>query len=107
MIEIPLSDVPAQKFSTIINGATYQMRVIWNTRRQTWTMDIAQEGEDILVGLTLVGGVDLMKQYTFPIKNMFMVNVDDSSADISRDGLGTASKLLILTDEEVASAASV
>lgn len=101
MLEIPLSSSPEQLFSITLDGETYDCRVVLNSRTGVWSISFAQSGVDIIVGIALLGGVDIMKQYNLPIKNIYIVNLDNSKLDASKDNLGTVSKLFILTDEEV------
>tara|TARA_R110000851_G_scaffold96792_2_gene209940 strand:+ start:23531 stop:23845 length:315 start_codon:yes stop_codon:yes gene_type:complete len=101
MLEIPLNSSPEQLFSIPLEGETYNCRVVLNSRSGVWAIDFSQNNTDIVVGVALVGGVDILNQYNIPITNMFIVNLDNSALDASKDGLGTISKLFILTDEEI------
>lgn len=103
MIEIPLTADPEQNFNIIIGGVNYNVRVLLNSRTGLWTMTLL-DGDIILVaGIGLVSGVDILNQYTFlPIKNAYVVNLESPNTDPSKEGLGTVSRLFILTDEEVA-----
>lgn len=101
MIEIPLNSSPEQLFSITLSGNTYDCRVILNSRTGVWSISFSQSGVDIVVGVSMVGGVDILKQYNIPIENVYIVNLDDTSEDPTKDNLGTVAKLFILTDEEV------
>lgn len=102
MIEIPLNSSPEQLFSITLSGQTYDCRVVLNSRTGVWSISFAQAGTDIINGVALVGGVDILKQYNIPIKNAYVVNLDKANQDPSKDNLGVTAKLFILTDEEVA-----
>ena len=102
MIEIPLSSSPEQLFSSTLNDETYDIRVALNSRTGVWSISFAQNGTDIVTGVAILGGIDILQQYNLPIENMYLVNLDDSSLDPSKENLGTVAKLFILTDEEVA-----
>jgi len=104
MIEIPLNSNPEQLFSINVDGNTYDCRVILNSRTGVWSISLSQLGVDIVSGVALLGGVDLLGQYTLPISNIYMVNLDNPALDPTTDNLGSVSKLFILTDEEVLSA---
>lgn len=52
-------------------------------------------------GVSLLGGVDILKQYNIPIENAYIVNLDMPNEDATKDNLGIVAKLFILTDEEV------
>ncbi len=101
MIEVPLNSSPEQLFSITLNGETYDCRVILNSRTGVWNISFAQSGVDIVNGVSLLGGVDILKRYNLPIENAFVVNLDESNQDPSKTNLGTVAKLFILTDEEV------
>lgn len=101
MIEIPLNSSPEQLFSITLSGNTYDCRVILNSRTGVWSISFSQSGVDIVVGVSLLGGVDILKQYNIPIENAYVVNLDDTNEDPSKDNLGAVAKLFILTDEEV------
>lgn len=101
MIEIPLNSSPEQLFSITLNGETYDCRVILNSRTGVWSISFAQSGVDIVNGVALLGGVDILKQYNIPIENAYVVNLDMPNQDASKDNLGTVARLFILTDEEV------
>lgn len=101
MIEIPLNSNPEQLFSVTINDVTYDARVILNSRTGVWTIDLSSNGSEVISGVPLLSGVDIFAQYTIPISNVYAVNLENLRQDPSRDSLGTSSKLLILTDEEI------
>lgn len=100
MIEIPLNSNPEQLFSVVLNGETYDCRVMFNSRKRTWSLALSQNGEELVTSIDLLGGVDILSQYTLPIENMYVVNLDDSSVDADAENLGTVAKLFILTEEE-------
>lgn len=103
MIEIPLTNKPEQLFNITIAGITYDVRIVWNTRSQQWSISFSTDGEDIITGIALAGGVDITKQYTLDFNNMFAINLVNPELDPTFAGLGTDSKLFILTDEEITS----
>ena len=101
MIEIPLNSSPEQLFSITLSGQTYDCRVILNSRTGVWSISFSQSGTDIVNGVSLLGGVDILKQYNIPVENAYVVNLDMPNEDASKSNLGTVAKLFILTDEEV------
>lgn len=101
MIEIPLNSNPEQLFSITLDGNTYDCRVILNSRTGVWSISFSQSNVDILVGISLLGGVDILKQYNIPIENVYVVNLDSTNEDPTSSNLGTVAKLFILTEEEV------
>lgn len=107
MIEIPLTSAPEQLFSANIDGTTYDFRVVWNSRSEFWTISVRNQNVSILEGVPLVSGIDIFKQYNIPIRNVFMVNMDNPNVDPSFDNLGTVCRLFVLTDEEIASVEAI
>jgi len=101
MIEVPLNSSPEQLFSITLDGNTYDCRVILNSRTGVWSISFAQSGVDIINGIALLGGVDILNQYNIPINNMYIVNLNNTNEDASKINLGTVSRLFILTDAEV------
>lgn len=101
MIEVPLNSNPEQLFSITLSGNTYDCRVILNSRTGVWSISFSQSGVDILVGVSLLGGVDILNQYNIPIENAYIVNLDNTNQDPTKTNLGTVAKLFILTEEEV------
>ena len=104
MIEIPLNSTPEQLFTIILDEVIYDCRVIINSRTGLWTMSIASEGVDLVNGVALVGGVDILKQHNLPINNIFLIDTNNTRLNAGVDNLGTAFRLVILTEEELASA---
>lgn len=101
MIEIPLNSNPEQLFSITLDGNTYDCRVILNSRTGVWSISFSQSGVDIVIGISLLGGVDILNQYNIPIENAYIVNLDNTNQDPTKTNLGTVAKLFILTEEEV------
>ena len=101
--EIILTSDGSQTFTIVLDGVNYSFTVSFNTRMGVWRANIATEGVILANGVTLVGGVDIVKQYTFILENLFMVNLNDPKVDATGDNLGTDVKLFKLTPEEVLS----
>lgn len=104
MLEVPLTSSPEQLFSIRLGSNTYDVRVILNSRTGLWTISLSQGEKNIVLGVPLVGGVDIFKQYNIPISNAYVINMENPVADPSKTNLGTSCKLMILTDEEIEAA---
>lgn len=105
MIQIPLLTEPAQSFSIVIGEEEYNFRVIYNAREETFSMDIS--GTDFEIGgINLVGGCDILKQYSIPIENMFVIDLTGEGTDPTIDNLGVGNALVIATDAELIEATS-
>lgn len=101
--EITLTSDGSQRFSTVIDGVSYGFRISYNTRMSIWTCSISTEGTDIVNGIGLLGGVDIVNQFTFALKYLFTVNLDNPTVDAGPDNLGIDVKLFKLTESEVLS----
>lgn len=63
--EIPLSAEP-QRFSIELANVTYQLVVVWNPSLQCWVLDINDEnGVALVLGIPIVTGLDLLRQYAY------------------------------------------
>lgn len=103
MIEIPLTSDPEQLFSIVLNEESYDIRVILNSRTGIWTISFSQNNIDIIIGVSLLSGIDILKQYNIPIENMYVINLNNSNLDPNKENLGVTAKLFILTDTEISS----
>ena len=108
MQEIPLTDDPEQLFNITLDGVRLELRVILNSRLGCWSLNITASDGQSIAGIGIKSGVDIVAQYpSLPIKNLYALNLTAPRLDPLPVGLGTDSKLLLLTDEEVASGAAV
>jgi hypothetical protein len=63
--EIPLVSVP-QTLSISLANVVYNLTVKWNDAAECWVLDIAdQNSNNILTGVPLVTGADLLAQYAY------------------------------------------
>lgn len=107
MIEIPLNSKPEQRFTIVINETKYDVRVIINSRTGIWTMDLSSQNTELVSGIALLPGVDIFEQYNLNIGKGYVVNLENPRRDPTKTGLGTNSKLFILTEEEIENGSSV
>lgn len=88
--EIPLK-ASAQNFTIAFPNATYEVTVKWNVFANCWVIDfLDNNGNEVLTGVPLVTGVDLLAQ--FPDLNFggqLIVQTDhDTDAVPTFDNLG-------------------
>lgn len=63
--EVPLTPIP-QSFGISLDGVPYNLTVKWNTVALCWVLDISDQNDtDILTGIPLVTGADLLAQYAY------------------------------------------
>ena len=102
MIEIPLSNSPSQSLSVNHEDVVYDLRVLFNSRTRLWEMDIASNSVDLVSGVGLVSGVDILAAYTLNLRNLFVINLEDPIGDPTIDSMGSGAKLIVFTDAELA-----
>lgn len=93
--EIPLTPEP-QRFTIDLAGVTRQMRVYWCKDAQCWCFDLFDlKGQDLLLGVQIVTGCDLLGQYAhLGIGGSIIAQTDhDPSAVPTFDNLGTSGRL--------------
>jgi len=61
VVTIPMSETPAFKQETTLDGRPYILEFRWNTRGSFWTMSISDRDETVLVS-------DLKLVIAFPLK---------------------------------------
>ena len=98
MIIIPLTSDPEQIFTISIFGKDYNLRVIFNSRSELYTLSIGESGESLVDGLALISGVNLLNPYNLELKTMVIINNDNSDMDPQSLPRST---LVFFTDEEV------
>ena len=83
--EIPLQPTP-QTLSVSLGSVQYRLTVRWNPVMGAWVLDIANEDRvDILTGIPIVTGVDLLAQYAYLNFGGALVALTDSEADLIPD----------------------
>lgn len=96
--EIPLS-ADNQEFTITLASITYKLRILW--RDPYWFMDLRDTaGKDIISGIPLVTGADLLAQYSYlNLGFHLMVVCDNSAEDIpTQTGLGLTSHLYLVSE---------
>ena len=96
--EIPLSPSQNMQFSTSINGTIYGMRLHWAEALDGgWFLDIQDVGgANIVAGIPLVPGVDLVAPYKYLGFNfqMFIWTPGAPATHPAWDALGATSHLI-------------
>lgn len=109
MTEIPVEHgVPSQTLKVDLEGNTYNIRIIYNTRVGVWTLDLSNEsGAPLASGVTMVLGADLINQFNLGIGALVMVEDGSTRLDASSEDLGSRILLIHLTPEEVANGSAI
>ncbi|EPD1507912.1 phage baseplate plug family protein [Klebsiella pneumoniae] len=97
--EIPLAP-DSQSFNITLAGVDYQMRVVW--RGVCWFLDLMDStGSDLIKGIPLITGADLLAQYRFLGLgfSLYVVCDDPASENPTQFDLGINSHLYAETEE--------
>jgi len=79
--EVPLTATP-QRVSVTLGTETYLMTVRWNKPAQCWVFDLAnQGGTEILTGVPIVTGADLLEQFEYMEFGGALIAQSDSDID--------------------------
>lgn len=86
------TDRPGMRFRQRLEGVTVSLRLNFNTRARTWTLDLeSEDGTGIVRGLRLVEGCDLWKPYRYtgklPPGQLFVRDTSGLHRDPGRDDL--------------------
>lgn len=103
ILEIPVSNDPAQVFTTQLGEAKYVFDVRYNDRSGVWTLDLYEASTQALIvaSLPLVTGQDLLEPYNFGIGSLLCVDGSGQGEDAGPDDLGDRVKLYWFSPDEV------
>lgn len=100
--EIPLTATP-QRFTIALGDTDYELTVRWCPPASCWNLDIrsADGLTDIVLGINLVTGVNLLKQYAylgFKGQQLVCQSDFDLHAVPTLDNLGTTGHVYFVTE---------
>ena len=103
MLEIPVSNDPAQVFTTQLGETKYVFDVKYNDRSGVWTLDLYDATTQALVAasLAMVIGHDLLEPYNFGIGRLFCFDMTNQGLDAGPNDLGDRVKLYWFSPDEV------
>lgn len=103
MRTIPLFSEPDYEFNTDIEDQTVKIRVRWNQVEAAWYMDITGQTFTLeLLGLKLVGGVNLLKPHAvIELGGLYMIDSEEKNEDPDYDLLGDRYRLIYVTKAEM------
>lgn len=108
---MPLSVIPVDavdtyyEFETRIDGESYRLTLRWNDTAETWHADLEGLTVDVKVlGITLIVGLDLLKQYAIlELGSLYVHDTESKDENPTRDSLGDRHRLLHITRGETIS----
>lgn len=104
LIKLPIDSLRSNySFKIDLEGVTYTLSFRYNTRDTVWIMDIADEGENIILsGISLVLGTILLERFTngnIPPGDFFILSLEDGTSEATRENFGT--DVLLMYEEAV------
>lgn len=97
--DIPLIN-NAQTCTVSLGGSPYELTVLWNSFSNTWVLDITDDnGNDIITGIPLVAGSDLLEQFAYLSFGGALRAMEDSNFNTppSFNSLGDTGHLYFVT----------
>jgi len=104
---IPLSQNYSSIFTIDIEGETYQFKVIYNSRFGNWSFNIIKNDIEIITGVSMILGTDIVGQFNLGIGILFMADLDQTNLDATAFDIGTRIVLVRATEEEIQNALTV
>lgn len=103
IIELPFSSDGAQRVTTQLGDRKYIFEVRFNERSGVWTFNMfdAVTEAEILLGLPLVLGQDLLEPYNLEIGAMIVSDTTGQSKEAGPDDLGNRVKVHWVSPDEI------
>ncbi len=101
---IPLTAIAAQSFSVTLDDEQFRLRIIWNSREESWRLDISDDTDVRLVsGLKIVPNRVLNSEYQgAKLPKGFLLAISSApKVKPTFDSLGTTLKLTYVTEQEI------
>lgn len=109
MVRIPMFDVASLTQQVVLDGFPFNLKIVWNTRGEFWTLSIFDTGNTpIVVGIKMVLGFALLTGYkhisTLPPGNIYVSDPTINAARPGRDDFtgDRQLELLYVTEAEIA-----
>lgn len=104
MVTIPLDATSSDFEKTVdIEDQTVTFRIRWNSLEEAWYTDITGVTFTLsLLGLKLVGGVNLIKPHAvIELGGLFLIDSEEKAEDPDYDLLGDRYRLIYVTKAEM------
>lgn len=100
MLTLPLTSGTLTTVETTINGERYGFTTKWNKRNSFYSLDVKFNGEELIFGIKLVFGVDIMAQHTqIPLNRVYVINKLNSNHELLIDGLDNENGLVVIIED--------
>ena len=101
IVQIPIDNTLDQRVRVLIGERRFTFSLKWNSLLSFWTMGISSDSTLLVSGKNLTGGVELINQYNLPFRNIYAVNLVDSSKEMVLSDTGKTSILVLVSDEDI------
>lgn len=106
--EIPFTGAPKESMTIVLSGRKLSLRARYANITNVWTLDIFDvsglEPVELVRGIAIVMGIDLLRPYPIQIGSIFAEASSDPRVDAGRGELGSRVKLVHYTEAEMESA---
>lgn len=102
IIDLPLSNDPAQLFTVQLGRVKYDFYAKFNSRSGVWTFDLTVSATKVVLlqSIPIVLGADLLSPYNLDIGRLIAVDTTSRGRDALEDDLGLRVKLVWFSPEE-------
>lgn len=106
IVELPVSNAPAQSFVTQLGLFMLRFELQWNDRTSQFSMTLSnEETQQVYVeGVPLVLGTEFLEPYNYGLGALALVDLSRQSQEATLDDFGVRVKLYWFDEEEVANA---
>lgn len=99
---VPLTSDGAYRFNIELNGIVYTFEIKYNVRFNTWSFSMLQNEIDVITGVGMLIGVNMLEPFTLDnIGGLYMFDDSGQKLDAGPDDLGTRVIMIYLTPQEV------
>nr|DAY73803.1 MAG TPA: hypothetical protein [Caudoviricetes sp.] len=93
-------EYPDQTYTVTLDGVDYDIRLRWNTRDESWQMQLGLSGEDPSVTFKVTNGLDLLLPYKYleavPDGELYMVDTVKINGRPNYDDTGIEKRFVIV-----------
>lgn len=100
VIEI-VSNISSQTFDITLEGRLISFHAKWNTRLNSWSLNLSENGTKLIDGIVLKLGVNLLTPFNFKIGDLFVIDTTNTGREMSLTNVGSEAFLIHLTEDEL------
>ena len=104
---IPLSQNYSANFTIELNGEIYAFKTLYNSRFGNWSFNLSKDDVELLSGISMILGSDIIGQYNLGIGVLFMADLETTHLDATAFDIGIRVVLVHTTEDEIENALTV